>query len=160
MDDRASRPIDMAEVDIKKLLWPILKRVPKYLRLGWALAREPAIPTRYKTILYGAVLYQITPFHYLLTPIPVVGQVDIVVLLILGIRQAYEHCPPDIANHHFAKLGLKRNQLDRDMAVVLGLGDYTVTSTTSRVARDLRFAGRLASGVSRRQISRLIAEKT
>lgn len=159
MEEQTAKPLNISEVDFKKILWPIFKRVPRYLRLALALAREPEIPARYKTILYGAVVYQVTPIHYLLTPIPVVGQIDTIVLLILGIRQAYDHCPPDIANHHFARLGLRRNQLDRDMAVVLGFGDYTVTTAASRVARDVRFASRLASGVGKRQISRLLAGK-
>jgi uncharacterized membrane protein YkvA (DUF1232 family) len=159
MDEQAAKPLNISEVDFKKILWPIFKRVPRYLRLALAFAGEPEIPARYKTILYGAVIYQVTPIHFLFAPIPVVGQIDTIILLGLGIRQAYDHCPPDIANHHFAKLGLRRNQLDRDMAVVLGFGDYTVTTAARRVSRDARYAGRIAAGVGKRQLSRLLAEK-
>lgn len=144
-------------VDFKKILWPILKRMPRYLRMGIALAREPAIPTRHKSVLISAVVYQVTPIHLIVTPIPVVGQIDTAALLLLGIRQAYNHCPPDIAKEHFARLGLPPAQLRRDMAVILGLGDYTMTSAGTRIARDARFAGRVAAGFGRRQIGRLFA---
>ncbi|MGO8671606.1 MAG: hypothetical protein ACLQVD_09615 [Capsulimonadaceae bacterium] len=145
-------------IDFKKLLVPILKRMPRYLRLGLALAKEPAIPNRHKSVLYGAVVYQVTPIHFLASPIPIIGQIDIIALLLLGIRQAYVNCPPDIARQHFSRLGIQPNQMDRDMAVILGLGDYTITTATKRVTRDARFLGRVASGFSRRQFGRLLTE--
>jgi uncharacterized membrane protein YkvA (DUF1232 family) len=153
----ASKPLSGAE--IKRMLWPIFKRVPNYLRLGLALAREPAIPNRHKALLYGAVVYQVTPIHLIFTPIPVVGQIDTIALLLLGIRQAHAHCPPAIARQHFARLGLPPTQLNRDTTVVLGLGDYTVNVAKHRVGRDFRFVGRVASGVGRRQMGRLFARE-
>ena len=68
---------------IKTIVWPIIKRTSTYFLLGLALARHPAIPRRHKLILYGTLVYQFSPLHLLVSPIPVVGQVDCIVLLLL-----------------------------------------------------------------------------
>jgi uncharacterized membrane protein YkvA (DUF1232 family) len=143
--------------DAKAVLWPIAKRMPRYARLAFELAREPAIPARYKAGLYATVVYQVTPIHLVVTPIPIIGQVDTIVLLLLSIRQILAHCPEDVARRHFAKLRLPRQQIDRDVDAVLRLSGEAVAKAQRKIKKDLRFVGRFAAGLGRRQINRLVS---
>ncbi len=79
--------------DVRALILPIVKRLPAYLRLGWALSREPAIPWRHKTLLYLFPIYYVSPAHLLVHPIPVLGQIDGAAFFLLALRQALTHCP-------------------------------------------------------------------
>src|SRR5436305_2848730 len=88
---------------VKAELLPIVKRFPAYLRCGWALIREPAIPLKHKTLLYSVVLYTITPAHMVVGVVPVLGQVDSTLMFLLGLRQALAHCPPEIRRKHLKR---------------------------------------------------------
>jgi uncharacterized membrane protein YkvA (DUF1232 family) len=147
-----SKPL---EEDLKRLAWPILKRLPAYAKLAWALGKEPTIPRRHKTLLYSAVLFTVTPVQFLTAPIPVLGQIDGVVLFLLGIRQALGHCPPEVAARHLTRLRLSRNQLERDLRVSLYIAWRAVGKVGNPVGRNLRFAGRVAGGFGRRLARRL-----
>jgi hypothetical protein len=156
---RALRPPpSLSPGETKALLWPIVKRVPAYVRLGWALCREPAIPHRHKTLLYTTLVYTFTPAHLLLSPVPVLGQVDSLVLLLLGIRQAVAHCPAEVCDHHLARLKLAPTQLNRDLHVTLYVSWHTVGKIGRPLGHHLRFAGRVLRGFSRRTLKRLLEE--
>jgi len=139
----------------KAQLWPIVKRLPAYLRCGWALIREPAIPLKHKALLYSVVLYSVTPANLIVGAIPVVGQVDNTLLFLLGLRQAFANCPPEIAARHLKRAGLDAGQLDQDLATIMTLARRALR----RGRREIRFAGRVAGGMSRRIARRLIARR-
>jgi uncharacterized membrane protein YkvA (DUF1232 family) len=146
---------EINENKLKTILWPIARRTPTYLRLAWALVREPAIPQRHKLMIYGMLVYQVTPIHFVVSPIPVVGQLDGIVLLLLGIRQMVEHCPPRVARRHFARLNLAPNQFNEDLKAVQALCGDAAKSVARRIGSDARFAGRVAGGLSKRMMFRL-----
>src|SRR5262249_41674263 len=135
------------------------RRLPAYARLAWALGREPSIPARHKALLYAAVLYTVTPAHAPLGVIPVVGQVDSPVLLLLGLRTALAHCPARVVRRHLAALGLSRHQLEVDLGTVLYVAGVALGRASRSTARQLRFAGRVARGFTRRAIRRLAGER-
>ena len=140
----------------RTVLWPIMKRMPTYLRLGWNLAREPAIPHRHKLMLYGLAVYQFTPIHWAVTPIPVLGQIDFPILLLLAIRQMVAHCPPEVSARCFARLNLEPTQFADDLAAVLKFGGDMATGACRRVGGEVRFAGRVAGKVGVRSLARLV----
>ena len=55
--------------------------------------RESAIPVRHKLPLGLVVVYEISPPHMFIAAIPILGQVDSILLLLYGIRHALAHCP-------------------------------------------------------------------
>lgn len=146
---------DLTPQEMKAILWPIVKRLPAYVRLAWALVREPAIPRRYKTLLYTTAVYTFTPLHLIASPIPVVGQADSVVLLLLGLRQALTHCPPQVKARHLARLKIRPGQMDKDLHATLGVAWYALGEIGRPVTRNVRFAGRVAGGFSRRLAYRI-----
>ena len=149
--------------NLKTVLWPIIKRTPSYLRLAWNLAREPAIEHRHKTLLYATVLYQVTPANLLLSAIPVVGQLDTLVLLLLGLRQVLAHCPAEIAARHCAQLKLTPNQLETDIKNVLTIAKVTAAGAAEtagyHVGSKMYRAGRALLNLSRRARSQLTSRR-
>ncbi len=148
------RPV-RPEAELKALLWPVIKRLPTYIRLGWALLREPAIAHRHKALLYAAIAYSVTPAHLVLSPVPVLGQIDNIVLLFLGLQQASAHCPPEVRTRHLARLKLAPTQLDRDLHTLLYVAWRALGQVGRPVGSNLRFAGRVMRGFSRRVLKRL-----
>jgi uncharacterized membrane protein YkvA (DUF1232 family) len=150
---RRRRP-DSLEEDLRLIAWPIVKRLPRYARLAWALAREPAIPSRYKAGLYGAVVYTITPLHLIGGLIPVVGQIDSIVLLLLGLRRALRHCPAEVAQRHLTRLGLEPRLLSRDLHVTVYIGLRAFGRVARPIGRAVETAAELAYGAGHRMVDR------
>ncbi len=117
----AERPAGPGSGDLCALVEPVLKRLPAYVRLGWALAKEPAIPWRHKTLLCLFPLYCVSPVNLLAQSIPVLGLVDEAVWFLVGTRQALAHCPPPVAARHLARLHLAPRQLQEDVNAVLAV---------------------------------------
>jgi hypothetical protein len=73
----------------------------------------------------------------------------------LSLRQMIAHCPPASAARHFSRLGIAREQFADDAKVVLGLGSETMRQAGSGA----KFAGRVATGMGRRMIARMVGAK-
>ncbi|HUX88167.1 MAG TPA: DUF1232 domain-containing protein [Chloroflexota bacterium] len=93
-------------------------RLPRYLKLANALARDPAVPALRKSALVGGIGYAILPFDLLPGIIPIVGQLDDLAALLLGIRVALGGCPTDTAQAHLARVGLADTAIDADLQTV------------------------------------------
>ena len=113
-------------------------RLPRYLYLAQALARDPAVSVRRKSALALGIGYAVLPFDLLPGILPVVGQLDDLAALLLGIRQALNGLAPEAATAHLARAGLAPSALDTDMRIVgvatVWLGARTA-SLAMRVAR-------------------------
>ena len=96
----------------------VVTRVPRYMRLGWLLLREPRIPTRGKAALAGALGYAISPIDPLPGFIPIIGQLDDLAILLLGLRSSLASAPPEVADEHLASTGVTFEILDRDLTTV------------------------------------------
>lgn len=142
----APRPSAPPESALRARVWPIIKRLPTYLRLAWTLSREPAIPWRHKTLLYLFPIYYVSPAHLLVHPIPVIGQIDGVLFLVLALRQALTHCPREVLARHLTRLNLASTQLEKDWETAL----FVLRQMAGKVGDPLRrkqgFAGHVAGG--------------
>jgi uncharacterized membrane protein YkvA (DUF1232 family) len=106
--NRIRAPKDMAEVV------DLIRRLPTYIRLVWALLRDGRVPGQQKLILAGIGAYLFFPIDLIPDFVPVLGQLDdlAVVLLGLDLRSA----PADIVEEHLAKISQDQDQLRRDIA--------------------------------------------
>lgn len=145
--------------DLQALIWPIVKRLPSYIRLGWALAREPGIPGTQKALLLSSALYPVSPAQVVTGVIPIVGQVDGLLIFLLGLRQALASCPPEAAARYLARNRLSQGQLDRDVGAILFVAGKAANRAGVYLARNVRFLGRVAAGFGRR-VARRIADDT
>ncbi len=140
MANRIRAPKDMAEVV------ELIRRLPTYIRLTWALLRDGRIPAGQKLILAGIGAYLFFPIDLIPDFVPVLGQLDDLAVVLLGLDLFIRSAPADIVEEHLAKISQDKDQLRRDVATaerLLGdrLGDVRDTVEKLR-ARDHTTTGR------------------
>lgn len=149
-------------------LMPIGKRLPGYIKLGWALAIEPSIPWIHRSGLYATLVYVISPAHIAMNVIPILGQVDWILLLMVSIRQALVHCPPPALDRLYLKFKMEPGQLQKDIDTLSDLcrtGSQVAAAAFEErvpsvrgIGRKVVFVGRVANGFTRRVLHRLRTE--
>lgn len=77
-------------------------------RLAWKLVRDPRTPLTAKLILAAAVLYAFSPLDFMPDFVPVLGQLDDVAVLALGLELFFKNVPPWLKAEHEATLGRTR----------------------------------------------------
>ncbi|HYV21997.1 MAG TPA: YkvA family protein [Candidatus Bathyarchaeia archaeon] len=144
MANRIRVPKDMTEVV------DIIRRLPMYIRLVWALLRDGRVPAQQKLILVGIGAYLFFPIDLIPDFVPVLGQLDDLAVVLLGLDLFIRSAPPDIVEEHLAKISQDKDQLRRDIATaerLLGdrLGDVRAT------VDKFRTQGRKATGRKKRE---------
>lgn len=99
----------------QRILLDIAKRLPAYLRLGTRLMRDERIPKRHKAPLAGALGYTVSPVDLIPGIIPLLGQLDDLLVLLGALRFTLNHIDPALAEEHTLACGLSRDQLDEDL---------------------------------------------
>src|SRR5882762_8540923 len=140
--NRIRAPKDVAEVV------DLIRRLPTYIRLVWALLRDGRVPAQQKLILVGIGAYVVLPIDLIPDFVPVLGQLDDLAVVLLGLDLFIRSAPPDIVEEHLAKISQDQDQLGRDIATaerLLGdrLGDVRDT------VEKFRIQGRKATGRKR-----------
>lgn len=93
----------------------LVKRLPSYARLAWALARDPRLSrARRAAVLVGAA-YALSPIDFVPGIIPVVGQLDDVVVALGAIRIALNGLKPELRAEKLAAANLTQADLDADL---------------------------------------------
>ena len=139
MADRIHVPKDMTEVV------DIIRRLPTYIRLVWALLRDGRVPAQQKLILVGIAAYVVLPIDLIPDFVPVLGQLDDIAVVLLGLDLFIRGAPPEIVEEHLARISQDKDQLRRDIATaerLLGdrIGD--VRDTVDKFRTQGRKAGR------------------
>src|SRR2546423_2915313 len=142
--NRIRAPKDMGEVV------DLIRRLPMYIRLVWALLRDGRVPAQQKLILVGIGAYLVFPIDLIPDFVPVLGQLDDLAVVLLGLDLFIRSAPEDIVEEHLAKISQDKDQLRRDVATaerLLGdrLGDVRDT------VEKFRIQGRKATGRKKRE---------
>jgi len=103
-------PKDVAEVV------GLIRRLPTYIRLVWALLRDARVPGQQKLILAGIGAYLVLPLDLIPDFVPVLGQLDDLAVVLLGLDLFIRNAPQDIVDEHLAKIAQDKDQLRRDIA--------------------------------------------
>jgi len=77
-------------------VWAVLKQA----RLAFRLLRDERVPTAVKLVIPATLLYLISPIDLVPDLIPVVGQVDDVMILLLGVVAFIKLCPTWLVAEH------------------------------------------------------------
>jgi uncharacterized membrane protein YkvA (DUF1232 family) len=94
---------------MKWLQWPALVRtLVLQCRLATRLLREPRVSLATKALPVGVVLYLILPFDISPDLIPVIGQLDDIVVAILGLEAFLYLCPRDAVAYHREAIARRR----------------------------------------------------
>ena len=103
-------PKDVAEVV------GLIRRLPTYIRLVWALLRDSRVPGQQKLILAGIGAYIVLPLDLIPDFVPVLGQLDDLAVVLLGLDLFIRSAPQEIVDEHLAKIAQDKDQLRRDIA--------------------------------------------
>ena len=75
-------------------------------RLAWRLLNDPRVPLATKLIIPGVLVYVISPIDLLPDVIPVLGQLDDIAVIVLGVRFFISASPADVVAEHRRALGM------------------------------------------------------
>jgi uncharacterized membrane protein YkvA (DUF1232 family) len=116
----------------------LLKRVPRYGRLALALGRDPTIAKARRAAVLAGAAYLISPIDLVPGIIPVLGQLDDLLVVMLALKLALDGLEPTRRRQHLAAVGLAEADLAADVRAV--------GSTTAWVGRrGVRLGARAAT---------------
>ena len=107
--------------EMMQRFWEAVKRLPAYIRLAAAVARDPEVPKPAKGILAAGGAYAVSPIDLVPGIIPVAGQLDDLYILLTAIQQSLKRTPADVADRHLAMAGISRGDIDGDLRAVRDL---------------------------------------
>jgi len=93
----------------------MMRKMPAYARLVWALARDPRVPTRQKLVLGAIAGYIALPFDIIPDFIPVIGQLDDLGVLIFGLDFFIRNAPPEVVEEHMSRIARNDDELRHDL---------------------------------------------
>jgi uncharacterized membrane protein YkvA (DUF1232 family) len=94
----------------------LVRRLPSYARLVWALLRDRRVPAQQKLILVGIGAYLFLPVDLIPDFVPVLGQLDDFAVVLLGLDLFIRSAPSNVVDEHMAKIAQDKDQLRRDIA--------------------------------------------
>ena len=92
-----------------------IRKVPTYARLVWGLARDPRVPIGQKAVLGAMAAYLAFPIDIIPDFIPVIGELDDVAVLILGLDWFIRNAPEDVVDEHMARIAQHEDTLTKDL---------------------------------------------
>lgn len=121
--------------NLKQDLWPVLKRMPAYARLIKLLASDPRLSGKQKTKLAAGLGYVVSPIDLVPGFIPVLGQLDDVLAVLLLLRNVLRSSPREIVEPYLIQTELTRELIDEDISTaarVLRAASITLAKKTGR----------------------------
>lgn len=114
-----------------------VRKLPTYARLVWGLARDGRVAGPQKLILVGIIGYLLMPIDIIPDFIPVLGQLDDVAVMLLGIDLFIKSAPEAVVDEHLARIAKGRDDLSRDMEQVQSLLGDRFTGIRDELGRIL-----------------------
>ena len=99
----------------------MMRKMPSYARLIWALARDPRVPTQQKLVLGAIAGYLVFPIDIIPDFIPVIGQLDDLGVLIFGLDFFIRNAPKDVVEEHMGRIARNDDDLKRDLERAQGM---------------------------------------
>jgi len=97
------------------------RKMPTYARLIWGLARDPRVPVQQKAVLAGIAAYLAFPIDLIPDFIPVLGELDDLAVLVLGLDWFIRNAPPEVVDEHMARIARHEDTLSKDLEKAGGL---------------------------------------
>jgi len=122
--------------------WEVVKRLPRYLRLAMALIRDDRVPAPAKVALAVGGAYTVSPIDAIPGFIPVAGQLDDLIVLLVAIREALVLSPAAVAKEHLVRFDLEQPGVDADIKSTLVAVQWVAMTTLRAAGRFSVRAGR------------------
>lgn len=114
----------------------LIRRLPAYARLAWALARDPRLSRARRLAVLAGAAYVISPVDLIPGIIPLAGQLDDLFVALGTIRLALDGLKPEWRAERLAAVGLTQVQLDDDFRTTKALAAWIGRSGV-RIGRQL-----------------------
>jgi uncharacterized membrane protein YkvA (DUF1232 family) len=129
---------------LKLEMLPVVRRLPAYTRLAFALMRDKSLRVRHKAVIAGGAAYLVLPVDLIPGIIPVLGQLDDLAVALWSLRIALRGLPPEAAEEHLRRHGLSWELLDGDISRVGRSGRLLAQTGLWAGRLALRRGGRVA----------------
>lgn len=96
----------------------IVTRLPAYGRLAWNLSRDPDVPTARRAAVLASAAYLVSPIDAVPGFIPLVGQIDDVLVVLSGIHFALAGLDAQQRAEHLRAAGMTAEEARRDLATI------------------------------------------
>lgn len=130
----------------------LIRRLPAYARLSWALARHPHLSRARRALVLAGAAYVISPIDLIPGIIPVVGQLDDLLVALGVIRLALNGLKPEFRIEVLTAAGLTEEDLGTDVRTTAGVVAWLGRSSVrlgARVTREAVEIGREAAVIGR-----------
>lgn len=127
-----------------------LRRSPRYARLAANMVRDDRVPARAKAALIVGGAYVVSPIDLVPGIIPVLGQIDDLVVIMLAISSATRMCPPELVDEHLETVNLTHPDMARDAETAQLAGKWAARRGVSLVKSAGRRGARFTASAARR----------
>lgn len=114
----------------------LVRRLPSYGRLAWALARDPRLSRVRRAAVMAAAAYVVSPIDVVPGIIPVAGQLDDLLIALAAIRFALDGLKPEFRAERLAAAGMSQDDVSADFRTTVNIGKWMGRSGV-RVGRRL-----------------------
>jgi uncharacterized membrane protein YkvA (DUF1232 family) len=128
--------------NLRQDLWPVLKRMPSYAKLIRLLASDPRLSGKQKTKLAAGLGYMVSPIDLVPGFIPVLGQLDDVLAVLLLLRNVLRSSPREIVEPYLIQTELTRELIDEDISTSARVLRAVSITLVKKTGRGLAKAGR------------------
>src|SRR6188474_3237319 len=106
----------------------LVRRLPNYGRLAWALARDPRVSRSRRLAVLAGAAYVISPVDLIPGFIPLAGQLDDLFVALGAIRLALDGLKPEWRAERLASAGLSQFELDADFGTTTAVAGWMARS--------------------------------
>jgi uncharacterized membrane protein YkvA (DUF1232 family) len=82
----------------------IVAYLPQFVRLFYRLFSDPRVPILVKLVPVLGLVLAISPPNLELEIIPVLGELDFVLIMLVALKVFVWLCPPDVVREHVARI--------------------------------------------------------
>lgn len=110
----------------------LLVEAPRLVKLGYCLFRDDRVPTGPKAVLVGALGLIVSPID-IPAWIPILGDLDMLVLAVLALKIFIDACPEDVVEEHRVAIKACNSIFDRDLRALTASVRGGATSAWQRM---------------------------
>jgi uncharacterized membrane protein YkvA (DUF1232 family) len=112
---------------------PTASRSVVYVRLILSLIGDDRVPTSRKALLGAAMAYFALPFDIVPDDVPILGMLDDLVVVVLGVDLFFDGIPDGILDEKLLDLGVDRAAFERDLGQIRRLTPRPVRRLIRRI---------------------------
>lgn len=140
--------------EMKDLIKPVLKRMPAYIKLAWALSREPSLTSGQKALLAMGAFYAVSPIDLVPGFIPVIGQLDDIIVALGSLKMVLQGLSPEIAACYQADYGITIEEINSDLDAAKRISAALLGKAVKLSAKGIYVAGRAGFGLLGRLVNK------